>query len=123
MGNSLVQWRAAIGGFCSRICSSGWGKSVSSKSKFSHASQLLLILQLMSITLIKEEVAVTANKVKACFLHFIQTVLFVLTYSVLSLTALSLFYSLNSVSECSSQYEASHGTLNQEIEENMKMKV
>ena len=57
MGNSLVQWRAAIGGFCSRICSSGWGKSVSSKSKFSHASQLLLILQLMSITLIKEEVA------------------------------------------------------------------
>ena len=73
MGNSLVQWRAAIGGFFSRICSSGWEKSISSKSKFSHASQLLLILQLISITIIKEEVAVTANKVKACFLHFIQT--------------------------------------------------
>ena len=74
----------------------------------------------MSIKLLKEEVAVTANKVKACFLHFIQTVLFVLTYSVLSLTALSLFYSLNSVSECSSQYEASHGTLNQEIEKSIE---
>ena len=29
MGNSLVQWRATIGGFHSKICSGGWDKSIS----------------------------------------------------------------------------------------------
>ena len=101
----------AIGGFFSRICSSSWGRSISSKSKSAHASQLLLLLQLISITVIKEEVSVNANKVKTCFLQIIQEVLCVLTYSSLLLTAMSIFYSLNTVSECSSQYEPSHGTL------------
>ena len=92
MGNSLVQWRVAIGGFHGRICSSSWSQSTSGKS---NSNQF------------KEE---TANKVKSFFLYFIQEVLLVITYSVLSLTALSILYSLNTVSESSSQNGSSHGT-------------
>ena len=95
MGNSLVQWRVAIGGFHGRICSSSWSQSTSGKS---NSDQF------------KEEVSETANKVKSFFLYFIQEVLLVITYSVLSLTALSILYSLNTVSESSSQNGSSHGT-------------
>ena len=55
------------------------------------------------------------------FLYFIQEVLLVITYSVLSLTALSILYSLNTVSESSSQNGSSHGTsiINQEMNEHV----
>ena len=55
------------------------------------------------------------------FLYFIQEVLLVITYSVLSLTALSILYSLNTVSESSSQNGSSHGTskINQEMNEHI----
>ena len=50
-----------------------------------------------------------------------QEVLLVLTYSILSLTALSTLYSLSTVSESSSQDGPSHGTstINQEMNHHM----
>ena len=57
------------------------------------------------------------TKSKHVFLQFIQEVLCVLTYSSLLLTAMSILFSLNTLSECSSQYEPSHGTLHQDINE------
>ena len=55
------------------------------------------------------------------FLYFIQEVLLVITFSVLSLTALSILHSLNTVSESSSQNGSSHGTsiINQEMNEHV----
>ena len=114
MGNSLEQWRVSIGGYHSRICSGGWKRRSSTNAK----AKILLILQILSIAIIKEEVSEIFYKVKTSFFGFIQTVLYVLTYSALTLSALSLFEFMTAVPKFSAHVKPSHGTSTLNTEEN-----
>ena len=106
MGNNLAQWRVSIGGFHSRICSGGWTRKSSSKAK----AKILRILQILCIAIIKEEVSEIFSKVKSSVFSFIQTVLSVLTYSVLTLSALSIFEFLTTVPKFTAHVKPSHET-------------
>ena len=129
MGNTLKQYRVSIGGFHSRICSGnilsifynnfinvnyyilgGWGNSSSSKSRAAHSSQVLFILQILSISLIHLEVSLLLRKITDPITKFVRVFVKAITYLAPAwLIVMSILLSLNVESEGQFDYKQHHG--------------
>jgi len=95
MGNSVQQYRSSIGNFHSKICSSSWKLRSSSNAKEKFENNINIILHVLTIAIIRAEI----NDLLSSVISVCQTILFLCTYSVWLVSALKIFYTLNSLSE------------------------
>ena len=83
MGNSIQQYRCSIGRFQSKICSSSWDPRSSTKAKSKSERNIEMILQVLTIAIIKAEAWDIISSVISVF----QTIMFVGTYSIFLVNA------------------------------------
>ena len=83
MGNSLTQWRGAIGGFYSRMCSSGWTNGSASKAKAKTLAKSKMKSQKESLKGIHLEVLEILTSTKTAMITVFQVIMYLAVMSVI----------------------------------------